>query len=449
MNATAQNQAPCFSFLRSRARLLPLLLATAACSVPTAETAAEKTGAAESAYSNRTLVDGSVARSKALPLNPNIVYVLGTDGNLWRENGSSSDRTLVDGNVKDFQPIDGTTVYVLSNDTTLWREVGSTANRSAVDYGVTSFQALGDAYTVYALGGDGNLWREFGSYQSRQQVDGNVTAFQALDETTVYVQGSDAKLWRETVTMSNRTQVDANVTSFKAIDATTVYVLGSDGILWNESGSSSSRFQVDASVQSFVPVDGVVVYVEGTDGNLWREVQDSRFRDPVDGSVSAFQPIGNQLVYVLGGNGNLWRETMAPAPWVLTAQNPSGTGADFIGSVGIWPSGDYIFAGHAHDNNALSYNDTFALGVKTSTGQLFTFTHQGSIGGWGAPTPDDYWTTPGSSTQLAAAFNSIQLPPGYADSISPAVDLGGILNGIETTLGVVANVIAIVGPLLA
>jgi len=64
------------------------------------------------------------------------VYVLGTDGNLWRERGSMNDRDLVDGSVRGFQAFDSRIVYVLGTDQNLWRERGSMNDRDLVDRSV-------------------------------------------------------------------------------------------------------------------------------------------------------------------------------------------------------------------------------------------------------------------------------------------------------------------------
>ena len=246
-----------------------------------------------------------------------VVYVLGSDGKLWREFGtydnSSRPRVMVDANVKGFQAIDDTLVYVLGSDGKLWREFGTYDNSSRprvmVDANVKGFQAIDDTL-VYVLGSDGKLWREFGTYDNssrpRVMVDANVKGFQAIDDTLVYVLGSDGKLWREFGTYDNssrpRVMVDANVQGFQAIDDTLVYVLGSDGKLWREFGtydnSSRPRVMVDANVQGFQAIDDTLVYVLGSDGKLWREFgtydNSSRPRVMVDANVQGFQAIDDR-----------------------------------------------------------------------------------------------------------------------------------------------------------
>lgn len=249
-------------------------------------------------------------RFQAIP-GTNTVYVLGSDGNLWRETGSAGNRNLVDGHVAQFQAVDSTTVYVLGTDGNLWAENGNSSNRGLVDGNVASFQDI-NSQEIYVLGSDGKLWRENGNSASRTFVDGNVVQFQGLmDSMYVFVLGTDGHLWREYYDHNTRFLVDGNVRQFQAIDQTTVYVLGTNGNLWHEIGNYSNRTQVDAQVAGFEPLlDGSsTVYVQSYNGNLWREYGNGTPATWVDGSVAAFQALDGTTVFVLGTNGNLWHET--------------------------------------------------------------------------------------------------------------------------------------------
>jgi hypothetical protein len=269
-------------------------------------------------------VDGSVRAFRAL--DANTVYVLGTDGNLWREfdtwNNPLKPRNQVDRNVNTFQALDANTVFVLGTDGSLWREFGTWNNtrrpRNYVDGSVQAFQAL-DISIAYVLGTDGNLWREFGAWdnsqQPRQNVDGHVRAFQAIDASMAYVLGNDGKLWREFGTWNNvlqpRQNVDASVSAFQALDANTVYVLGNNGNLWREFGTWNNakrpRVQVDGNVKAFQALDATTVYVLGTDGNLWREQGTMQTRTQVASNVLAFQAVDDNTVYTLCAGDILFR----------------------------------------------------------------------------------------------------------------------------------------------
>jgi hypothetical protein len=51
------------------------------------------------------------------------------------------DRVLIDRTVADFQPVDSKVIYVRGTDRKLWRENGDTINRILVDQEVAAFQA--------------------------------------------------------------------------------------------------------------------------------------------------------------------------------------------------------------------------------------------------------------------------------------------------------------------
>jgi hypothetical protein len=269
-------------------------------------------------------VDGSVRSFRGL--DTSLVYVLGTDGKLWREfdtwNNALQPRQNVDNNVNAFQALDAYVVFVLESDGTLWRDFGVWNNtrrpRNYVDGNVQAFQAL-DINIAYVLGSDGKLWREFGfwdnSQQPRQYVDGHVRAFQAIDSNTAYVLGDNGNLWREFGTWNNnlqpRIRVDGNVRAFQALDANVVYVLGEDGKLWREFGiwsnSQRPRVQVDGDAKAFQALSEDIVYVLGTDGNLWREQGTMQTRTKVASNVLGFHAVNDDMLYVLCPGGGLFR----------------------------------------------------------------------------------------------------------------------------------------------
>jgi len=60
------------------------------------------------AYLSRQQVDANVTGFKVI--NNTVIYVLGSDGKLWREYGNYLSRTQVDANVASFKALDG--IYV-------------------------------------------------------------------------------------------------------------------------------------------------------------------------------------------------------------------------------------------------------------------------------------------------------------------------------------------------
>ena len=125
---------------------------------------------------------------------------LATDGKVARFSH------LVDGNVGAFQARDPDTVFVLSRQGDLWREHAPFGDghvppqREQVDGNVGAFQAL-DPDTVFILSKQGALWREHAPFKPpgevpprRELVDENVGAFQAINADTVFVVDNDGNL---------------------------------------------------------------------------------------------------------------------------------------------------------------------------------------------------------------------------------------------------------------
>jgi hypothetical protein len=201
----------------------------------------------------------------AFQTNLAAVFVLGLDGNLWREHPPFGQvppkREQVDGNVVAFQALSDTDVFVLGSDGNLWHEHApfgqAPPKREPVDGNVAlplpvadgeipvlrSFQALSDT-EVLVLHSDGNLWLEHGPFGQLhlppRQVDGNVIAFQALSDTDVFVLGRNGNLWHEHAPFGQappkREPVDGNVVAFQALSDMEVFVQSSDGNLWLERG---------------------------------------------------------------------------------------------------------------------------------------------------------------------------------------------------------------------
>jgi hypothetical protein len=279
-----------------------------------------------------------------------VVYVLGSDGNLWCELGPFGGqippyRLQVDGNVSAFQALDGNNVFVLGTDGNLWLETWPFGNvaqtiqtRLQLDGNVGAFQAVSSGFgqKVFVLGNDRNLWWEpwptgdvAQTIAERQIIDSNVQAFQALDVYDVIVLGGDGNLWFEGLpfgsiaqTIQNRKQIDANVKAFQPIDAYHIYVLGNDGTLWFE------PWPVPANSPSF---DG------------WGNVEDTiKYRKIVDQNVAAFQAIDDNTVFVLGTDGNLWLET---GPWsdvshTVNTRQPVESG---VATFYAWPAAHDFF----------------------------------------------------------------------------------------------------------
>lgn len=249
----------------------------------------------------------------------NLLYVLTTDGKLWRGAIDAKDATdshQIDQNVAAFQVVDGY-VFAQSTGGTLWRSKLDGKERTRIDDAVAAFQAI-NAGVIYVLGTDGRLWREFGDARKRTEIDRGVKSFHAIDASLVFVLGADQVLWREAGTMTSRTHVADRVVGFQYIpDGDTMYVHTVDAVLWRKSGNGQAE-KVDWSVVAFQAVDMHLAYVLGADGRLWQEIGGRDQAVLVDRGVLAssgnvgFQATRPGQIYVLDSDHKLWAESMPP-----------------------------------------------------------------------------------------------------------------------------------------
>jgi hypothetical protein len=222
---------------------------------------------------NGRVVDQNIA---AFQVSDGHLFLLGTDGTLWRAKADGGEKGRVDGTVAAFHAVNAGLIYVMGTDRRLWRELGDAGKRTEVDRSVNDFQPV-DGSVVYVLGADGQLWREAGNAQSRTFVASQVVAFQYLPggNDTTYVQTADGVLWRKKGS-DQPERVDQAVAAFQAVDAEIVYVLGNDGRLWREAGGHDQAVLVDRNVllgigRAAFEADPTHVYLLGHDHKLWVE----------------------------------------------------------------------------------------------------------------------------------------------------------------------------------
>ncbi|HUI21767.1 MAG TPA: hypothetical protein VLZ74_12080 [Methylocella sp.] len=306
------------------------------------------------------------------------IYVLGSDGNLWLEQGPFSGEQIPPPRV----PVDGN-----------------------VDLDA-AFQAF-YSNEVLVCGSDGNLWLEEGPFgtvplpnssyppapRSRYQIDGNAAAFFAWSPGDIFVLGTDGNLWLEfgfgttlPTVPPPRTQIDGSVVEFQPMSLQEVFVLGQDGNLWHElgpfgtvplppcnGGTAGCRSQVDANVRDFMAVDSEHVYVVDNNNNLWleqgpfgRQIPPSHI--PVDGNVAGIWAVDSEEIYVLGTDGNLWLEN---APFGVVPLPPCSQTSGF---------------GKGFGCRTLIYSNVAAFGVFPDAGGIFVT--DGNLDLWQLGTPN-------------------------------------------------------------
>ena len=113
-------------------------------------------------------------------------------------------RQQIDTLVSQYQAITDTEIFVLGTDGNLWLEQGPFGvippPRKQVDTNVKAFEALSDN-ELLILDNDDRLWLASGPFGTvppqRQEVEENVTAFQAISDTKIIVLTNDSSLWLE------------------------------------------------------------------------------------------------------------------------------------------------------------------------------------------------------------------------------------------------------------
>jgi hypothetical protein len=173
------------------------------------------------------------------------VYVLKTDGTIWRELNDPQDRRQVDAHIAHFQAVNEGLIFVLDDRGRLWRERPKTAERDKITDNVMLFQAISYTDTFYLWLSNRDLWHDEDGSRGHKWVDGNVWDFQAINDNVVYVLGTDLTLWREPGQMAGRGQVGQNVVEFQGINETLVYVLTEDGRLWRSRHNVGVPDEVD------------------------------------------------------------------------------------------------------------------------------------------------------------------------------------------------------------
>jgi hypothetical protein len=218
---------------------------------------------------HRLLVDRDVAQFQALWCS-NIVYVLNTDGTLWRTNPitSNTQPTKIDADVSQFQIMGDDTAYVLKTDGSLWRDQPNQSPQRVNENVVVQFQAVD--YTValsgvnsvvtdmYVLDSKGNL------RQDGKLLDQNVLHFQVDTHGNVYVLYTNNRLYRRYP--GGRQFVDWTVLAFQALDETTVYVLRMDGNLY-KTGNPNAVGQGVRSFQVLAPASVDILWADRTLSN--------------------------------------------------------------------------------------------------------------------------------------------------------------------------------------
>ncbi len=123
--------------------------------------------------------------------------------------------------------------------------------------------------------------------------------------------------------------------------------------------------------------------------------------------------------------------------------NLSGT-ADLT----LFQNGGYVFSGSYSTLSLFPIQGSFAVLIKSATGNGYAFDHKGSVNDLpfiGHPT--ESWNNQGNSPALAADWSFIENGMRWAWTAKETLDIGGIISGLKNAVAGVNTIIAIVGAL--
>jgi uncharacterized protein with LGFP repeats len=125
---------------------------------------------------------------------------------------------------------------------------------------------------------------------------------------------------------------------------------------------------------------------------------------------------------------------------IITIDNGVPVGSNTGVQLTVFADGAYHFVGDFHDSSRVtSYDYNMAIGLVSTSGVLYTFTHSGHVS-YG----DDSWDISGTSSALAAGWADLTGGPWYWRA-TVSLDLGALIQEIEDAAKIVTTVVAVVG----
>jgi hypothetical protein len=168
--------------------------------------------------------------------------------------------------------------------------------------------------------------------------------------------------------------------------------------------------------------------------------------------------VANDVVCVLPATRSQAAFDNSQAPYrrlgnglVLRANITFGGGVPVGGwaNLTVYGDGSYNFSGHFHDSGFPSYNTGIVWVLRASNGTVFTFSNTGHVAGTVSPGSRDHnWNVSGVNPALARTWESMNRGYSYQWRARASFDVVGMFNDIKAVIGYVADVVAVVGPVL-
>jgi hypothetical protein len=133
--------------------------------------------------------------------------------------------------------------------------------------------------------------------------------------------------------------------------------------------------------------------------------------------------------------------------WNAQIGFPDGVPVGGWANLTLHRDGRYAFNGHLHDTGAPRFNGALGCAVKAADGKALTLAAQGHMAGtFEAGSRDGNWSYSGSADAMAETWGALVRGWRYQWQAAVNVDLGGLINDLETGLQIAGQVIPIVRP---
>ena len=132
----------------------------------------------------------------------------------------------------------------------------------------------------------------------------------------------------------------------------------------------------------------------------------------------------------------------------------SNTGCQGQMQVTLFSNGAFNFNGTFYDPDFYDLDDSLAFGILSSTGVLYTFTHTGSMHGWGdrwveGGSQQDSWSNSGSNPAVTQGWNDLCAGYHWQAQAGVNVDVGSLLSNVNVILNAVQGVVKVVALIVA
>ncbi len=129
---------------------------------------------------------------------------------------------------------------------------------------------------------------------------------------------------------------------------------------------------------------------------------------------------------------------------------PDGTPVGGNAKLSVRADGSYSFEGHFHVSGSGCWDDKMLWVLRTNSGRVFTFAHQGKLSGtFCSGSRDDDWIETGTNNALRESFADLQAGWSYRWNASTGLSLSSMWDNIKPVIGYVKDVIAVAGPIIA